>query len=221
MLAEWLPKGSDTFDEYDAYLKRLKEYEEEKAERLERVVNDPEYRKLLSEQYGTIMEMGEDSPATVGANIEEGIYGTPAALKKSGAELVELGAEIFGASDEFKQGAREAREETSKEVEEKKAEALRGVGGGGLSEFGYEAGQGLATELPFVAASGGTSAAVRAAGKKVLKKKITDKVGKEAAEGVLAHSLGKKLVDDKLDSVTTKAAMGVMTSVHTPRSAAG
>ena len=101
MLAEWLPKGFDTFDEYDAYLKRLKEYEEEKAERLERVVNDPEYRKLLSEQYGTIMEMGEDSPATVGANIEEGIYGTPAALKKSGAELVELGAEIFGASDEF------------------------------------------------------------------------------------------------------------------------
>ena len=52
VLGERLPDGFETFEEYDTYLRGLKDYEEEKSERRNRVINDPEYRKLLSEQYG-------------------------------------------------------------------------------------------------------------------------------------------------------------------------
>jgi hypothetical protein len=221
VLRERLPDGFETFEEYDTYLRGLKDYEEEKSERRNRVINDPEYRKLLSEQYGAITEMTEDSAATVALNLKEGVLGAPGALKKTGQELVELGAEIFGASDEFKEGARQAREEVSREIEENKAEALRGTGGGGGSEFAYEFGQAAATEVPFMVASGGSASAMKAAAKRGLKKKITERVGEEAAEGVLKHSLGKKLLNDKLDEVSTRTAMGVMTGVHAPRSAGG
>ena len=220
VLRERLPDGFDTFEEYDTYLRGLKDYEEEKSERRNRVINDPEYRKLLSEQYGAITEMTEDSAATVALNLKEGVLGAPGALKKTGQELVELGAEIFGASDEFKEGARQAREEVSREIEENKAEALRGTGGGGGSEFAYEFGQAAATEIPFMVASGGSASAMKAAAKRGLKKKITERVGEEAAEGVLKHSLGKKLLNDKLDEVSTRTAMGVMTGAHTPRGTA-
>jgi len=221
VLGERLPDGFETFEEYDTYLRGLKDYEEEKSERRNRVINDPEYRKLLSEQYGAITEMTEDSAATVALNLKEGVLGAPGALKKTGQELVELGAEIFGASDEFKEGARLAREEVSKEVAEEKAEALRGTGGGGGSEFAYEFGQTAATEAPFMVASGGSAAAMKMAAKRGLKKKIAERVGGEAAEGVLKHSLGKKLISDKLDEVSTRTAMGVMTGAHAPRSAGG